>query len=81
MTPRKLKAEIRRRENKLSYQGPALDRRIRNQMKQLEMLKDLERWAKREWFECQLRVMSAEDELKLVLMIKSKVQTSDEKDL
>lgn len=72
MTPNRLKAEIRRRANKTSYQGPGLERRIRKQMKIVERDKELERWAKHEWLERQLRIMISEDELSLMLAIQQK---------
>ena len=57
---------------KLSYQGDSLKRRIANQMKLVERDKIRERQAKQAWFEAQLRLMRAEDELTLLCTLSLK---------
>jgi len=61
MLNRKQKAEVKRRSGKLSYQGKAIDRRIKNQMLLVESFKNDERQIKGAWFAAQLNVMKAEE--------------------
>lgn len=63
------KTEVKRLSNKLSYQGGALKRRISDQTRLVERDKIRERQAKQSWFEAQLRLMRAEDELTLLCSI------------
>lgn len=56
-------SEINRRANKTSYQGPALQARIKRQFKKVETMKRTEREVKRAWLSAQVRVIIEEDEL------------------
>lgn len=61
--------EVKRLANKLSYQGKALQRRLKNATLLVEDARARERHAKREWLKAQVTLIYAEDTVTEILAV------------